>query len=93
MHRPTKAAAVAGRFAHQLRHHPIDARTLGDAVPMAPVIAAHVVIGIQVRARACGDRLFARITVRGAFDHALLEKLSRLFFEAPDAEHGLEELQ
>jgi len=44
MHRAAQPAAVAGRAAHQLGHHAINARAFGDAMAVAAMIAADIVL-------------------------------------------------
>ena len=87
VHRAAEAAAVAGGAAHQLGHHAIGARTLGDAVAVAAMVARDVVVLAQMRAGAHGDRLFARIAVRRALDRARLEQLCDPLLEAADPHH------
>src|SRR5207245_4913589 len=88
VYRAAQATAVAGLASHQLRHHPVDARALGDAVAMAAMVADDGVLLAQRRARPGSDRLLTDIGMRGAFDEAGLEQLRRLLVEAADPHHG-----
>src|SRR5262249_29420517 len=92
VHRPAETAAVAGLAPHQLGHHPIDARALGDAMAVAAMVAHDAVLLAQRRARARGHRFLADERVRGTLDEAGLEQLRRLLVEAADSHHRLEEV-
>ena len=88
VHGAAEALAIAGLAAHQLRHHAVDARTLGDAVAVAAVIGGDDVVVAQRRADAGGDRLLALVAVGRALDDAFLEEVGGLVLEGADAAHG-----
>ena len=70
VHRAAEAPAVAVLAPHQLGHHEVEARALGDAVAVAAMVADDGVVLGQVRAGAGGDRLLADIAMRRALDLA-----------------------
>ena len=88
VHGAAEALAIAGLAAHQLRHHAVDARTLGDAVAVAAVVGGDDVVVAQRRADAGGDRLLALVAVGRALDDAFLEEVGGLVLEGADAAHG-----
>ena len=88
VHGAAEALAIAGLAAHQLRHHAVDARTLGDAVAVAAVVGGDDVVVAQRRADAGGDRLLALVAMGRALDDAFLEEVGGLVLEGADAAHG-----
>ncbi len=93
VHGAAQAPAIAGLAAHQLGHHALQVRALGDAVAVAAVVAADVVVRAQVGAGPRGDGLLADVAVRGALHVARLEQLGRVLLEAADAVHGAVQFQ
>src|SRR5262252_3841449 len=84
-----EAPAVAVLAPHELRHHEIEARALGDAVAVAPVVADHGIVLGQMGAGRGGHGLLAHVAVSRALDVAGVEQLHRALVETADAEHGL----
>src|SRR5436309_2359043 len=94
VHRASQAAAVAVLPAHELRHHAVHARALGDAVAVAAMGADDVVALAEVRAGARRHRLLADVAVRRPLDEPGVEELRRLLVEAADLDHrGVEALE
>ena len=87
VHRAPEPLAVAGLAAHELGHHEVEPRPLGDAVAVPAVVARHEVLGPQARADPRRDRLLPHVAVRGALDLATGEELRDLLVEGADAAH------
>ena len=87
VHGTAKTLAIAGLAPHQFRHHAVDARTLGDAVAVAPVVRRDDVVIAKRRADAGGDRLLALVAVGRALDDAFLEEIRGPVLEGPDPAH------
>ena len=88
VHGAAEALTVARLAAHQLRHHAVDARALGNAVAVTAVVGGDDVVIAQRRADAGGDRLLALVAVGRALDDAFLEEVGGLVLEGADAAHG-----
>ena len=91
VHGAAEAPAVTVLAPHQLGHHEVEARALGDAVAVAAVVADDGVVLRQVCAGAGGDRFLPDVAVGGALDLTRVEELHRLLVEAADADHHLVE--
>ena len=92
VHRPALALAVAVDAAEQLGHHAPDVGALGDAVPVAPVVARHAVSRGQARAHAGGDGLLAHVGMHGPVDLAGHAQRDGPLVELADEDHRAEHL-
>ena len=87
VHRAAHARVDAGRLAHQLREQPVHPRALADRVPVRAVVAHHVVLVAQRKARADNRRLLADRGMQRTGYLADLQLLDRRQFERPAPEH------
>jgi len=87
VHGSAEAAAVPVLPSHQLGHHPVHPRALGDAMAVAAVGPDDVVVLAQRRAGAGRDRLLADVGVRRSLHQALVEQLHRALVEPADLHH------
>ena len=89
VHRAAAPAAVAGLPAEQLGHHEPRLVALGDRVAVAAMRAHDVVVGLEGRDRADGDRLLAEVRVEVAADVPEPVLLDRALLEAADRDRRL----
>ena len=88
MHFAGAAAAVALLLAHQLGHHGVDVRALGDEMAVAAVRRGDVVLTRERTADAGGCGLFADVHVHVADDDALFEIVNSGQLKITDQIHG-----
>jgi len=88
MHGAAFAFAVAGPFAIDLGHHFPHIRALGDAVPVAAVMADDAVFDAEVLADSGGDGLLAYIGMDETSNVSGTEFIIYPLFEPTDREHG-----
>ena len=93
VHRPAEAAAEAAVAAHQLRHHRVERRALGDRVPVGAVAAVHRVVGPELRADARRDALLADAQVDQAVHLVGPLELADALLEDPDPPHRAEQVE
>ena len=93
MHRAAFAAALAGRPAVELRHHPADIRPLGDHVSVAAVGGVEVIRVPQVHAHTGRHRFLSDGKVDGFSGKLALAKgRGEVFLEKADPVHRPEQV-
>ena len=93
VHRPAPSTAVPRLSSQELGEHLPEVRSFRDAVTVSAVRACDPVVVAQVRAHACGDRLFPGVAMDRPPDLVLAEKLRRSLLERTDGPHHPVELQ
>jgi hypothetical protein len=90
VHRSRSSAADAGGAAEHLRGKRLRVGALGERVPVSPVGAGHVIMGLEREADADRHGLLARRQVGRAVYLALEEQAVDLLLELADQHHPLE---
>ena len=87
VHRAAHPLAEAVAAAHQLGHHALDRRALGDRVAVGAVAAVDHVVVAQLRADARRDRLLADAEMDQPVDLVALLEPPDALLEVADAPH------
>ena len=91
VHRAAEPAAEPAVAPHQLRHRPVERRTLRDRVAVGAMPGVDRVVGSQLQAHAGRDGLLARAQVDQPVDFIGALELGHPFLEQPDPPHRREQ--
>ena len=91
VHRAAEPAAEAVDSTHQLGHHPLKRRALGDRVPVRAVAGVDDVVCAELAADPRGDALAADAEVDQPVDPPRPRELRDALLETPDPAHRFEQ--